>query len=54
MESQRNPQIQKVFRTLQVGAVRPVIDSEWKLEEYEEAYKRLASRQAIGTILLKA
>lgn len=39
---------------IEVGAVRPVIDSEWKLEEYEEAYKRLASRQAIGTILLKA
>ncbi|MBO1327791.1 zinc-binding dehydrogenase [Acetobacter suratthaniensis] len=36
------------------GAVRPVIDSTWTLEEFEKAYERLASRQAIGTILLKA
>ena len=38
---------------IEKGIVRPVIDSAWKLEEHEEAYKRLASRQAIGTILLK-
>ena len=36
------------------GAVRPVIDSTWTLEEFEKAYERLASRQAIGAILLKA
>lgn len=39
---------------IEKGAVRPVIDSTWKLEEYEEAYKRLASRPAMGTILLKS
>ncbi|MBS1061362.1 zinc-binding dehydrogenase [Gluconobacter sp. Dm-44] len=39
---------------IEKGVVRPVIDSACKLEEHEEAYKRLASRQAIGIILLKA
>ncbi|WP_448715259.1 quinone oxidoreductase family protein [Acetobacter indonesiensis] len=39
---------------IEKGAVRPIIDITWKLEEYEEAYRRLASRQAMGTILIKA
>lgn len=35
------------------GAVRPVIDSAWALDEFEKAYTRLASRQAMGTILIR-
>ncbi|MDR2331211.1 MAG: zinc-binding dehydrogenase, partial [Comamonas sp.] len=35
------------------GAVWPVIDSIFSLEQYEAAYERLASRKAAGTILMR-
>ena len=43
-----------VIRTLAgCGQIEPCIDSLYPLEQFDEAYKRLTSRQAKGTILLK-
>lgn len=42
-----------IFTFVEKGIVRPVIDSAWTLKEFEKAYQRLDSRQAIGTILLR-
>lgn len=41
-----------ILSFVQKGAVRPVIDSVWALDDFENAYKRLVSRQAVGTILI--
>lgn len=49
-----SPEPSAIRSFVEKGAVRPVIDSTWTLEEFEKAYERLASRQAIGAILLKA
>ncbi len=35
------------------GLLRPSIDSMFALQEYDAAYQRLASREAVGTILLR-
>ncbi|GBQ14893.1 alcohol dehydrogenase [Acetobacter cibinongensis NRIC 0482] len=42
-----------ILSFVQKGAVRPVIDSVWALDDFENAYKRLVSRQAVGTILTR-
>ena len=35
------------------GALRPSIDSLFHMDQYAEAYLRLGSRQAMGTILMR-
>ncbi len=49
--------VEHVFHILKIlleqGKIKPRIDSVFPLEEYDEAYRHLTSRQAQGTILLK-
>ncbi len=49
--------VEQVFEVLKVllenGKIKPRIDSVFPLEEYDEAYQHLISRQAQGTILLQ-
>jgi len=49
--------VEHVFIVLKIllekGKIKPRIDSVFPLEEYDEAYRHLISRQAQGTILLK-
>ncbi|WP_461071935.1 zinc-binding dehydrogenase [Streptomyces pseudoechinosporeus] len=39
--------------TISAGQLRPVIDSRFALEDFEDGYARLASREAIGSIVVE-
>lgn len=41
-----------ITQFIKVGHLKPSIDSSYPLEQYDAAYRRLASREATGTILL--
>ncbi|NWB95733.1 zinc-binding alcohol dehydrogenase family protein [Pseudomonas gingeri] len=49
--------VSTTLRTIQeriaIGALRPSIDSTFSMDQFADAYARLGSREAIGTILLK-
>lgn len=49
--------VEHVFHVLKIlleqGKIKPRIDSVFPLEEHEQAYQHLISRQAQGTILLR-
>lgn len=49
--------VEHVFHVLKIllekGKIKPRIDSVFPLEEYDQAYRHLTSRQAQGTILLR-
>lgn len=43
----------EIRRLISAGQLRPVIDSVFALDEFEEAYRRLASREAVGAVVLR-
>jgi NADPH:quinone reductase-like Zn-dependent oxidoreductase len=45
-------QLKEITKLVEGGKCRPVVDSVWPLEQYEEAFRRLASGHAKGKIIL--
>ena len=42
-----------ITRLIEQGKVRPIVDSVYKLEEYQKAFDRMNSKRAVGKIVLK-
>ena len=46
-------QLTEITKLLDEGKCRPVVDSEWKLEDYDEAFERLDGGHANGKVVIK-
>ena len=45
-------QLREITKFVEEGKCRPIVDSVWPLEQYEEAFRRLASGHSRGKIIL--
>jgi NADPH:quinone reductase-like Zn-dependent oxidoreductase len=45
-------ELQEITKLVDKGKCRPIVDSVWPLEQYEEAFRRLASGHSRGKIIL--
>jgi len=50
--SPNGPQLKEITKLVEEGTCKPVVDSVWAFEEYEEAFKRLDSGHARGKVVL--
>ncbi|WP_321883330.1 quinone oxidoreductase family protein [Paraburkholderia bannensis] len=52
-EADADHALTEVQRLAEAGYLRPVIDSTYTFDNFEDGYRRLASRQAMGALLLR-
>lgn len=44
--------LKELVQLAATGKIKPIIDSKYSIDKYEDGYKKLASREAIGSIVL--
>jgi len=46
-------QLQQITKLIEDGKLRSVVDSVYKLDDYEKAFERLSSGRAVGKVVLQ-